>query len=282
MGRKKATILDELVVFPWWFILILAAGAYLMLAVVVPLIPSNNVGLQLLIGLAPKVAPLITLVLVLVAAASAFIQLIKGKMLDRQTGTESIRELSWRQFESLVGEAFRRQGYLVLENPSDGPDGGVDLRLRKNGKTAFVQCKHWKSKRVGVKIVRELYGVMADKKVEKGIVVTAGNFTTDAQKFAQNKPILLIDGQKLTKLIASVQKDQMKSEMTPAMQSKPSCPKCGSEMVLRMAKKGKYAGQKFWGCNRFPDCRGTVTISTQPVSVAASNRRFPEVRNNPT
>ncbi|MFC1880981.1 topoisomerase DNA-binding C4 zinc finger domain-containing protein [Thermodesulfobacteriota bacterium] len=33
------------------------------------------------------------------------------------------------------------------------------------------------------------------------------------------------------------------------------CPICGSRMVLRTTKKGKYAGQKFWGCSKFPHCR---------------------------
>jgi restriction system protein len=34
------------------------------------------------------------------------------------------------------------------------------------------------------------------------------------------------------------------------------CPKCGSPMVLRTARKGSRAGQQFWGCSRFPHCRG--------------------------
>lgn len=34
------------------------------------------------------------------------------------------------------------------------------------------------------------------------------------------------------------------------------CPKCGSEMVLRESKKGASAGNKFWGCQTFPKCRG--------------------------
>lgn len=41
----------------------------------------------------------------------------------------------------------------------------------------------------------------------------------------------------------------------------PACPKCGSPMVLREAKKGPNAGNKFWGCSRFPQCRGIVTRS---------------------
>ncbi len=40
-------------------------------------------------------------------------------------------------------------------------------------------------------------------------------------------------------------------------ESSPACPLCGSPMVLRTAKQGKRAGQRFWSCSRFPDCRGT-------------------------
>lgn len=35
------------------------------------------------------------------------------------------------------------------------------------------------------------------------------------------------------------------------------CPLCGGPMVLREAKKGRTAGQSFWGCAAFPDCAGT-------------------------
>lgn len=35
-----------------------------------------------------------------------------------------------------------------------------------------------------------------------------------------------------------------------------TCPKCGSGTVLRTARKGRFAGKKFWGCERFPKCNG--------------------------
>ncbi|WFB36959.1 NERD domain-containing protein [Kiritimatiellota bacterium B12222] len=41
----------------------------------------------------------------------------------------------------------------------------------------------------------------------------------------------------------------------------PPCPKCGDKMTLRTAKKGPKAGQQFYGCSRFPKCRGTVQIT---------------------
>lgn len=39
------------------------------------------------------------------------------------------------------------------------------------------------------------------------------------------------------------------------------CPKCGAELKIKIAKSGKYAGQKFYGCSRFPDCRYTYHIN---------------------
>jgi predicted RNA-binding Zn-ribbon protein involved in translation (DUF1610 family) len=35
------------------------------------------------------------------------------------------------------------------------------------------------------------------------------------------------------------------------------CPRCGSSMVYRLARKGRNAGHYFWGCSRFPVCKGT-------------------------
>lgn len=35
------------------------------------------------------------------------------------------------------------------------------------------------------------------------------------------------------------------------------CPRCGSAMVRRTAFRGPNAGSGFWGCSRFPQCRGT-------------------------
>ena len=41
----------------------------------------------------------------------------------------------------------------------------------------------------------------------------------------------------------------------------PCCPKCGSEMILRTARSGANAGNKFWGCSNYPSCRGMVAYT---------------------
>lgn len=37
----------------------------------------------------------------------------------------------------------------------------------------------------------------------------------------------------------------------------PSCPRCGSSMRRRTARRGSRAGRQFWGCSRYPSCTGT-------------------------
>lgn len=36
------------------------------------------------------------------------------------------------------------------------------------------------------------------------------------------------------------------------------CPRCHSDMVLRVSKKGLNAGQQFWGCSEYPKCKSIV------------------------
>lgn len=189
---------------------------------------------------------------------------------DQQTGLDSIRQVSWQEFESLLSEVFRRQGYTVEQLGGDGPDGGVDQRLFKGGQVTLVQCKHWKTVRVGVRTVRELLGVMSSESARNGIVVTSGSFTADARKFARQNDIQLIDGSELMPLIQSVQRQAVSSDIMPAptavisqeanAPAEPDCPRCGSSMRRRTARRGADAGSQFWGCSRYPRCKGTRDV----------------------
>jgi restriction endonuclease Mrr len=105
---------------------------------------------------------------------------------DNQT-LDSINKLSWREFERLVAAAYAQKGYAAKELGGSSPDGGKDVRLAGNGETVLVQCKHWKSRQVGVPVIREAYGVLMHEKVDRSVVVTAGTFTSEAIAFAQGK-----------------------------------------------------------------------------------------------
>ena len=249
---RKTSFADDLIKLPWWVNLILAAVAYLSLKYWVPNIEAQSIVFQGLIRAAPNFANIIAGILIFIAATSAFHAWRKGQLLNKQTSTQSIQDLPWKDFEYLVSEAYRRKGYTVQENLAGGADGGIDLTLNKNGKLSLVQCKNWKNQTVGVSTIRELFGVITAEGADEGIVVCSGHYTADAHEFAEGKPLTLIDGNSLTRLIGDVQ-------TTPKVQTEPdiSCPTCGNSMLLRLAKRGKNTGDRFWGCSRFPKCRGT-------------------------
>ena len=73
--------------------------------------------------------------------------------------------------------------------------------MRKDGETYLVQCKQWRAFKVGVPVVRELYGVMAAKGAAGGFVVTSGRFTAEAEAFAEGRNIRLLDGPKLERML---------------------------------------------------------------------------------
>jgi restriction system protein len=259
VARRSRSILDDLILLPWWINLILAVVVYFLFKYVVPTITFQNPFLKGIALALPSFAHFAAVILLFVAAISAFNAWRKGKMLDGQKGLETIRSISWREFEELVGEAYRRKGYSVTETGGGGADGGVDLVLRKDGDKLLVQCKHWKIVKVGVKVVRELYGVVAAEGATGGIVISSGTFTQEAKDFAKDKPLELVDGSGLLKLIAEVQRSPMH---LPSKSNGITCPSCGVEMVLRTAKKGPNAGEKFWGCSNFPKCNATKPYKT--------------------
>jgi restriction system protein len=135
-------------------------------------------------------------------------------LLTSQTGLGSLGAMSWQEFEQLAGEAFRRQGYAVEETGQGGADGGIDLVLRKGGMTTLVQCKQWRSQQVGVKIVREMFGLLVDQGADAVKIVALGEYTPDAQRFARGKPIELMDGRTL---LATVMKIQARTESEVAL-----------------------------------------------------------------
>jgi restriction system protein len=122
--------------------------------------------------------------------------------------------------------------------------------------------QHWKTQKLDVRVVREMYGVMTAEGASGAIIITSGLFTQDARNFAEDKPIDLVEGYQLADLIMSVQKPSPRAQnLEQSKPSKMTCQKCGSSLVIRVARRGKTPGRKFWGCSNFPKC--TFTQNTR-------------------
>lgn len=284
MARRKSSptedFMDLIATFPWWVGVALAALSYLALhhvasQPVASAAQPDQVGAMVtqtlwrtLAAAGQYALPILCLA---GAGISAWRRRERKQLVDnvvRNDATSALEGMSWQQFEQLVGEGFRLQGYPVVETGGGGADGGVDLALSKDGEKYLVQCKHWRAFRVGVDVVRELYGVMAAKGVAGGFVVSSGRFTDEARSFASGRNIKLVDGPQLRALIQQAKHGQgqradesasgVSGQHTTA--TSPSCPVCAKTMVRRMAKRGNTAGQEFWGCSAYPTCKGTRSI----------------------
>ena len=169
----------------------------------------------------------------------------------RRTLVEYWMSLSGLEFELEMANLYARLGYRVESTPTSG-DQGIDLVLRKDGRTTVVQCKSHKSP-VGPAVVRELFGSMVASGANGAILACTGGFTKGAVEFAQGRPITLVSAEDIVTLGVNVE-----GETEDRRNSPPICPTpgCAKAMVLREGRNGL-----FWGCPAFPRCRGNRRAS---------------------
>lgn len=108
---------------------------------------------------------------------------------------------AWREFEVLVGEAFRLQGYQIIESTRGSGDSGGELTLRRERETFLVRCGHWKTSRVDVDAVHALQRAMIARGASGGFLLTEGRFAREASAFAAGCNVRLIDGPALRGLL---------------------------------------------------------------------------------
>ena len=127
--RREKHLLVELIDAPWWLGACVTVVVYLLCSNATSLVTFDSPLVAALTGVQKLLeawALLISLPFALVSIVAWFKGRQRRQLLERQTDIESIRDLSWQDFEVLVGEAFRRQGYAVEQSGGGGPDGGVD------------------------------------------------------------------------------------------------------------------------------------------------------------
>lgn len=257
--RRNTSILVSLMYAPWWVSVALSAVLYF---IVVPIFSGNQSSPFNMVFV--SFAKMFSGLLLFVALIAWLRGLKRSRLLDRQRNLDSIRSLSWRQFESLLAEYYQRSGYHVEENHTAGPDGGIDLNLYRNGERHLVQCKQYRKSKVSVSVVREMYGVLVSENATSMTIVSSGKFTQEAKKFAEGKPLRLIAGDELTQMVRSVQTSTSIpspiAQPAPTVSTEALCPSCNSKLVIRKARRGAHAGQEFYGCSSFPNCRYTRDI----------------------
>lgn len=226
MARKNKSLieglLDMFASWPWYVTLILAPIAYFGINLYLQLNTWDTIQIDINVPstmtsymaqfMGRIMLPSLQFVLPALLVIASIVSFIKS--ISNQQRYESVAQspeptvlktVDWEHFEQLVGEFFNREGYRVKPTPA-GPDGGVDLRLERDGRSYLVQCKQWTYRKVPVSVIRELFGVIISEGAAGGFLVTSGELTHDAHTFAKGKPIHIIDGETFHRFVRQREK----------------------------------------------------------------------------
>lgn len=162
--------------------------------------------------------------------------------------TTNLRLLTSQEFEWLVGELFRREGWQVKETGrQDGPDGNVDLELRRDGRRMIVQCKRWGSWQVSVDEIRKFAGTLMREGLAgaSGVFVTLSDFSEHARAEAAKVGFTLMDRHDLYQRVEKVRRPE-------------PCPTCGASMILGRSQHG------WWFRCTAKGCQGKRDLGSEP------------------
>jgi restriction system protein len=167
--------------------------------------------------------------------------------------------LDWFQLEKLVVALFEASGYRAELRGGANPDGGIDLVVENTDGRVAVQCKHWGKWKCGVSVVRELMGSMLHDGIPQGYLI-ATEITPNARELAAKHSIGVMGREELSRWIEGALANANQEVRQALERPQKLCPKCGSQMVQRTARKGKNAGGTFFGCSRYPRCNQIMSI----------------------
>jgi ssDNA-binding Zn-finger/Zn-ribbon topoisomerase 1 len=193
---------------------------------------------------------------------------------------DRLRQIDWYQFEKLIEALYAEKGYHVERSGGAHPDGGVDLVLRpqRGGNTIIVQCKHWKARNVGVRVIRELLGARTVTKATRAIIITLRGYHPMARSLATEQQVELMEEATLVDWIESHRSRPSWPRIEACLNSmEKRCPRCESPMVERTVRKGPRKGERIWGCLAFPRCRYVFDIAAEEPEEEAN----PALREQP-
>ena len=234
----------------WWSSLAVIAGAYLTCCLLLPPLISGDLSLTVSLTWLREAAPLLGTACAAIATFAFFRRLDLRRLRETQSEIDAIRAMDWQHFELLISDGFRRLGYSVDNRGWYVPNSPVHILLQKNGEKTLVECRQWRASQVDLGVVDELYRIMTQERADGALLVTSGSFAPDAEVFARDKPIGLIDGEET-----------------------PHCPVCERRMVKKRARKGSTIGPVYWGCLAHPRCLGTRPAAADPALLCMRWRR---------
>jgi restriction system protein len=158
---------------------------------------------------------------------------------------DALARTDWAEVERLLATHYSQAGFAVDHCGTGGRasryDGGIDLKLRRNGEYIVVQCKHWNAMKVPHNDVHQLIGLMVNEGATGAILVTSGEFTRAAIEAAtKHGHVQLVDGDDLRDMLGTLPEPQDApiSRFTEMM---------SSNLGRHASSAAKYAGGRLLG-----------------------------------
>lgn len=146
---------------------------------------------------------------------------VSGRLSDQRSALDIdslIAQFETRptDFETFCAELFQSLGYEAHPTVRTG-DGGIDIRLEKDGVRTIVECKCYRrSHAVGRPVIQKLYGANATEGAEHMLVVTTSSFSREAVAYAAQTGVALIDGPQLIAMCRRVWGNEMPPALAPS------------------------------------------------------------------
>jgi hypothetical protein len=112
---------------------------------------------------------------------------------------DALSRISWQDFEILVANRYRRHGWEVA-HCQHGPHGlrapgDADLRMRRDGKLALVQCRHESVCWLDASTVERFLATTAEQAADFAILITSGKVPEGARQVAEAAGVEIVEGE---------------------------------------------------------------------------------------
>ena len=198
-------------------------------------------------------------------------QLFKNVMLPTEDGSTQIDHIVISKYGIFVIETKNMKGWIFGSAHQKQWTQKIYKHTSKFQNPLHQNYKH-------TQILSSCLGV--DESILFSVVVFVGDNTFKTEmpnnvtyasgliRFIKSKTTQILSGTEISQSIDKIKSDRLDTtfknhrahvkhvqEIKKKKSAEKRCPKCGSQMVLRTAKKGSSAGSKFWGCTQFPKCK---------------------------
>lgn len=123
---------------------------------------------------------------------------------DRLGGIVSVEDLlrlSPTEFEDLVADLFRANGYEAQTTRATG-DRGIDVKATKTDHRIAVQCKRYASEiGVGIDEVQRMLGAMVQDRADRCVIFATSFFTSEARRAGQVLGVKLVGGHEIIQIL---------------------------------------------------------------------------------